>query len=52
MRLRLCVQGHVALDLLQTVHSDRWNQKLDTAPSALVVHRRPMTSLERLTLAL
>jgi hypothetical protein len=52
MRLQLCVQGHVALALLQTVHSDRWNLKLDTAASALVVHRRPMTSLERLTFAL
>ena len=42
----------MALDLLQTVHSDRWNLKLDTAPSALVVHRRPMTSLKHLIFAL
>ena len=52
MRLLLCVQGQVALDLLQTVQSDRWTLKLETAPSALVVHRRPMTSLERLTFVL
>ena len=52
MRLLLCVQGQVALDLLQTVQSDRRTLKLGTAPSALVAHRRPMTSLERPTLAL
>ncbi len=52
MRLLLCVQGQVALDLLQTVHSDRWSLRLGTLPNALAVHRRPMTSLAGLAFGL
>jgi hypothetical protein len=52
MRLQICVQGRVALALLQTVHSDRCSLKLGTAPNALAAHHRPLTSLECLALDL
>jgi hypothetical protein len=52
MRLQLCVLGQVALDLLQTVQSDRWSLKPDTGPNALVARRRPIMCLESLVLVM